>query len=289
MNKEINIFKKIGYSIGKVKKYDEMSQEGVLKALKYITILIILFSFIIAGLVVCKVHQSYEEQIEYIQANIPELSYAEGILKFETENEMILSDEIVEKTIGGTVIINTNNYSEELKHTYIEQITSDGEYGVILFSENMIMVGVKDGETQTYEYGYTEVFESYFDKDLEFNKQDVISYLENISYFDYFIMYTVTYFISMFIIMAVNILVMSLIGLIYVKLLKINVKYKNVLSMSIYASTISIILNIIYYLIQFIFNIAIPYFDVIYIAIPYAYLIMALFGMRQDELKTEKN
>lgn len=281
MNKEINLFKKIGYSVGNTKKYEEMAQEGILKAIKYITILIIIFSFIIAGLAVYKINESYKEQIDYIQANIPELTYGEGILKFDTENDIILSDEIVERNIGGKVIINTNNYSEELEKTYTEQITNDGGNGIILFSENMVMISQKDEEIVTNKYSYAELFEDTFEEDIEFNKQDVMNYLNNIPYIQYFMMYSVTYFVSMFIIMAVNILVMSAVGLLYVKIMKLNVKYANVLSMSIYANTIAVLLNIVYYLIQVLFTVAIPYFDVVYISIPYIYLIKALFEIRQ--------
>lgn len=272
----MNIFKKIWYSIGNTKKYEEMVEQGLLKALQYITILIILFSFIMSGLIIYKMDENYKEQQSYIQENIPELSYKEGVLKFETQNEIILSDEIVKKTIGGKVIINTNDYSEELKNTYTEQITNEGGYGAILFSKSIILIITENGQVQTNEYEYTELFKQYLGEDVEFDKQGVITYLDNIPYMQYFIMYTVTYFLAMFIIMAVNIVVMSLIGLLYVKLTKIDVKYKTILSISIYANTIGILLNTIYYTIQAIFGIAIPYFDVIYISIPYIYLIKTL-------------
>ena len=286
VNTEINIFKKIWYSIGKPKKYEEMSQEGIKKAIKYISILIILFSFIVSGLVVIKIHENYNEQIEYVQSNIPELTYKEGVLKLETEKELILSHQIVEQTIGGKVIINTNEYNDELKKSYLDKITTEGKYGVILFSEKMIMVAKPNEEIQTKEYEYTEVFETYFDEDLEFNKKDVINYLEEIPYSNYYITYCVTYFLSMFIIMAFNAVVMSIIGLIYAKILKINTRYKNILCMAIYATTIAVILNIIYSIIQFIFNISIPFFDIIYIAVPYIYLVIALLAMKP---KVEKN
>ena len=187
----------------------------------------------------------------------------------------------MERNIGGKVIINTNNYSEELEKTYTEQITNDGGNGIILFSENMVMISQKDEEIVTNKYSYAELFEDTFEEDIEFNKQDVMNYLNNIPYIQYFMMYSVTYFVSMFIIMAVNILVMSAVGLLYVKIMKLNVKYANVLSMSIYANTIAVLLNIVYYLIQVLFTVAIPYFDVVYISIPYIYLIKALFEIRQ--------
>ena len=282
MEKEINIFKKIGYSLGKPQKYEQMGKEGLKKAIQYMATLIILFSFIISGITVGEIHENYETQINYIKENLPEVTYKEGKLDFETEKEIILADETVENIIGGTVIIDTNNYNEEQKSKYTNQILEEGDYGIILFAENMIMISNAE-ELKTVEYKYTELFKENFGEDIEFNKQDVIQYLENVPYINYFVTYTVTYFVSMTIIMVVNILVMSLVGLLYQKVMKLNIKYKNVLSMSIYASTIAILLNIIYYTILGIFNIAIPYIDMIYISVPYIYLIIALFTVKQSQ------
>lgn len=282
MEKEMNIFKKIWYSIGKPKKYEEMSAEGLKKALKYITVLIILFSFIIAGISVYKIHQNYEEQRVYVEEKLPELSYSKGTLKFETENEIILEDETVQNIVGGTVIINTNSSDEALIESYQNEILESGNNGVILLTEKLILVS-SSTETKSVQYSYSELFEEYFGEDLEFKKADVINYLNEVSYLSYFMTYTVTYFVSMYIILAVNILVMSLVGLLYVKLFKINKKYKDNLILSIYASTIAVLLNILYYILLGIFNIGIPYFDVVYISVPYIYLIISLQGMRKAQ------
>ena len=64
-------------------------------------------------------------------------------------------------------------------------------------------------------------------------------------------------------------------------------RYQAVFSMSIYALTLSIILNMIYILINIFFDFEIKYFQVMYTAIAYICLAAAIFMIKSDFIKKQ--
>lgn len=93
------------------------------------------------------------------------------------------------------------------------------------------------------------------------------------------------FFISMFITTLIDVLTLSVFGLITSFIAKIKIKYKALFNMSIYAITLSVILRTIYIAIVYLTTFRIKYFDIMYIAISYISLAAAIFIIKSNLIK----
>ena len=83
----------------------------------------------------------------------------------------------------------------------------------------------------------------------------------------------------------IDILALSLIGTITAKIAGIPLKFGALFSMAVSASTLSIIINLIYLNLKIFTNFNIPQFQVLYTLISYIYLVTSIFIMRSNILK----
>ena len=75
--KEKNFFKKIWTSIRDFEVYEEFAAEKVLKAIKYIVLLTLIFVTVIAISYTYKFYSSVESAKNYVQENIEEITLKE--------------------------------------------------------------------------------------------------------------------------------------------------------------------------------------------------------------------
>ncbi|MCI8393257.1 MAG: DUF1189 family protein [Clostridia bacterium] len=75
--KEKNFFKKIWTSIRDFEGYEEFAAEKVLKAIKYIVLLTLIFVTVIAISYTYKFYSSVESAKNYVQENIEEITLKE--------------------------------------------------------------------------------------------------------------------------------------------------------------------------------------------------------------------
>lgn len=117
---------------------------------------------------------------------------------------------------------------------------------------------------------------------------DIITqYGENSINIMFFIALGISIFISYFIITLIDVVMLSLFGLLTCWFTKIKISYKAVFNMSIYALTISIILRLIYEVALLLLNFKIKYFDIMYTAIAYICLAAAIFMIKSDVIKQQ--
>lgn len=95
----------------------------------------------------------------------------------------------------------------------------------------------------------------------------------------------VGFFISLFLTTLIDVLTLSIFGLITGLMAKIKIKYKALFNMSIYAITLSVILRTIYLVIVYLTTFRIKYFDIMYIAISYISLAAAIFIIKSNLIK----
>jgi len=93
-------------------------------------------------------------------------------------------------------------------------------------------------------------------------------------------------FISYSIFVLIDVLILSLLALITVKLYKINLTYKQCFSMSVYAFTLPLILNVIYIFVNTFTGFTMEYFQIMYNIISYIYIITAILMIKVDYNKT---
>jgi len=289
---KIKFHKKISYSITKFSKYPEMAKEGAKIATKYLISLIAFFSIFLSVISSIEMKKSDKDGIEYLNNNLPEFNYSEGVLITETAEKVVLKHDLIKELLKGEVIIDTNVENEDIINQYVDEYDKP-QKAVILLKDKLITVNWKTpGEHE--EYRYQELLKQYALKTsttekTSITKSDVMLYIENnlISFFSYLIRYFISYIIIYFGRFIIYIGEVCLIGYITNKILKMNFKLKEMYSMTIYAFTVPIITYIIYIIVHFFTNFSIPYFVESFMVLAYIFLAIALFKSKHDGVKKE--
>ena len=274
-------FKKVKYSVFNIEKYPEMATEGLGKALSYIAKLVVILAIVLSIWILWQTYQIIKEGVSYLENQFPDFSYSDGILTVNTEEPITIDNEQF-----GRIIVDTKTDSEETINQYLNSINEYGAGTLILKNrvvlKNIAMVG-------EISYNYKESLDSI--NLTTFNKQDVVNYVTggqiNSLYFSIFI----TLFIYSFSMYFINTLwyaiIIGLVGYFTMFMLKMRMRYVAVFNMAIYALTLSTILNILYVLINMLFNFNIEYFSIMYVTVATIYLLAAIFILKTDLIKKQ--
>lgn len=279
--KGMGFFKKVKYSIFNVEKYAEMATEGIGKAFSYIAKLIVILAIVLSVWTLYQTYQMIQEGTNYLQNEFPDFSYSDGNLTVNTEDVIKIDNEQF-----GKIIIDTKTDSEETINQYLNEINETGTGALILKNRAVLKNITMIGEVS---YNYKESLDSM--NLTEFNKRDVINYVQegqiNTLYFSIFI----TLFIYSFSMYFINTLwyavIISIVGYLTMWVLKMKLRYVAIFNMSVYSLTLSTILNIIYLLVNIFFNFTIEYFSIMYITVATIYLLAAIFIIKSDLIKKQ--
>lgn len=284
---KIGFFRKIGYSITKFEKYPEMAAEGMPRAFIYLAQIMLIFSIIVSLAFIYKTHTIVKNGVNYIQNEIPDITYIDGNLKVYSEEPIIID---TQTSIIDKIIIDTNTENNEKIEEYLKSIPIDNSGILILKDRAIIKVnGMEESETYTYDQILSSI------SNLNFNnstKQDIINYLSgNIMfsvYLAFFVLMLVYVFAIYIISVIIDTLLVAILGRITLLFTKLKLKFSAVYNMSIYALTISILLNAIYIAINTITGFEMKYFHVMYTSIAYVCLVAAIFIIKSDLMKRQE-
>lgn len=290
-NKNINFFKKVWYSITKFEKYPDMAAEGVYKAIKYITILMIGLSIFLTISSLIESKKMMTDLSQYIQDNIPDFSYQDGKVSMDIEQPILL-DNIQYNGID-YIIINPNLEDDTDKDSYKNE---NGKIGTtVYFFKNQIILENKNenGEKQTQEYTYQDFIQSYTQENItQFNKEELVDYLRSEKMNLFYIRYSMSIIIYL---VLMNIIVglldsveLAVLGWITSLTARIKMRFTAIFNMAIYSLTLSILLNCIYVIINYFTDFTIEYFSIAYITIAYVYLAASIFIIKDDYLKKQE-
>ena len=275
---KIPFFKKIWLSITKFERYPEMATEGVGKAISYLIKLILIFAIIISSCMIYNFHNYLQQGIKNLNENVSEINYKDGTLEIKPLDEETMN---VETEIG-TLIVDTNIVEEEKIREYEKSIKKD-DLGIIWLSNKVVLYA--GGMEEAYYYG-----DILGDLEItEFNKTDLINYFTNNNtlYIFYFVIMIILTFVAYFITTLLDILVLSVFGLLSSYMTGIKIRYRAIFNMSIYALTLSIILRMLYIIINIFTDYTIKYFDFMYTAIGYICLVASIFMIKSDVIKQQ--
>jgi len=297
--KKINFFKKVWYSIFKFEKYVEMSLEGAGRALKYLVQIVSVFVLIISCIGLYNTNQNLNKFVKNIEANVPDFRYSDGKIELAegVENKVYTIDD--EHLNFGKIIVDLNTEDESVISEYENTIKNDsktGNNGFIVLKDKAIQVtkiseGVEGESRVSLTYG--ELMQNLFgSEDVKISKDNLLQFLNGngrtsifiVNFFSYFIAYFIIYITSG----LIYTLVLALIGFVSAKITKLSFSFPQLFSMSVYAFTLSNVLNAIYFIVNYFAGITITYFDVAYIAIAYIYLITVLFLIKTDFLRKQE-
>ena len=289
--KNINFFKKLWYSITKFEKYPEMAAEGIRSAIKYLIIISFIVSIFISIGSTIEMHKVIGELANYINNNIPDFTYADGKISAEMQEPMVIT-EVNDSTID-QIVIDSNAETEEAKNTSKTEHEIIGNT-IFFFKNQVVLVArAENGQVNEQPYTYQDFIKSYTQEDIkEFNKQELVNYMTSSGMNSYYIRYVIAIVVNL---LLVNVMValldtlqLAILGWITTIVARIKMKFVAIYNMSIYALTLSMILNIVYIIINYFVDFTIEYFQIAYMAIAYIYLAASIFILKDDFMKRQE-
>ena len=279
--KGMGFFKKVKYSIFNIEKYPEMATEGIGNTLSYIAKLVMILAVVLSVWTLYQTYQMINEGTSYLENEFPDFSYSDGTLTVDSEEAIIIENEQF-----GKIIVDTNTDSEETINQYLNQINEYGTGALILKNRAVLKNITMIGEVS---YNYQESFNSI--NLTEFSKQDVVNYVQNGEinslYFSVFISLFIYSFAMYFINTLWYAIIIGIVGYFTMWMLKMKMRFVAVFNMTIYALTLSTILNILYLIVNMLFNFTIEYFSIMYITVATIYLLAAIFILKTDLMKKQ--
>lgn len=276
--KKLNFFKKMWYSITNFEKYPYMAAEGVGRAISY---LIGITAIFVIAVSISVVYNSLKSVKEKLINEFPEISYTDNQLQVDSDTSIIIEteeDEGIRK-----IVIDTKTEDEEEINNYLEEL----ETGILVLKDKIIATNI-DGVGGKTEYTYSDVINNLGLNITEFTKKDVLDYINSPQIYLILFLIMFVYLIVIYIFtVLIDAITLSLLGLITSKFVGLRMKYVALFNMSVYALTLSIILNIIYVIVNCFIELTIEYFQVAYIAIAYIYLIAVIFIIKSDFIKKQ--
>ena len=278
MEKEIKLsfFKRLKMSIFDFDKYHIIASEGLGRAMMYLVKLILIFSLIISLASVLKFSQIMDEAMGYVNDQVPNFYFSDNIFHIESDEDVIIENH--EYTDFKIILSNSETYDENTLRDF------DG-IAIALTKNNILLK--QANSTSIIEQSYEEIANSY---DLnQVNKETFLglgtgqagyTILGNV-----FGVVFIATFLTYFMTGILDTIALSLLGFIITRIIRLPLKYGATYSISISAITLSVIINLIYMIVNLFTGFVIPYFQIMYTLVSYVYLIAVLLIMRSEILK----
>ena len=271
--KKENFFKRLKNAVTNFDKYREYADEKVSVAIKYILKLVIIFSIIIAVSLTIKIALELNRVIESFRESCPDFKIENNSLVMQEENNNFT---ISDSSNILCLIIN----SEKQSLTEIEDANNYQTVIGILKDKIVLRNSLNMESSTTYEQ---------LGKSYELNnitKQGILSYITNknmaVMFATLVIGSTIYLFIVYLIQILLDILLLSIIGFLFSRIIGIKFKYKQIFNMSTYAITLSFLLYMIYIVVNLFTGFIVKYS---YNAISYIYIITAMMMIKSDLTK----
>ena len=273
--KKIGFFKRLKMAIFNLEDYKIFASETFSEAAKYLLILIAIIAVILGISTTISFRQEFDTFISYIENEFPNFNYSEETL---TVDEYV---EVYNEEYEAKLIVDTTTEATDEKLEEYQDLADDGYYSLILFNnKGYFYVG-------GYEYQITysdvmtnlglesitkqELFETYLTDDSIFNITFVV--------FIYAIVYL---FMSNILVLIEDVVIIAIFGWLASKIAKVNLKFSQIASLSVYSVTLSLILSVIYSVVYTFTEFEIKYFSLMYMIIAYIYIVASIMIIKDD-------
>ena len=277
---KLTFLKKIKISIFDFEKYQEL-----LKTLLYISIILIIFCLVMAGVYTYKFIIAVNDVRDYISENVDNITYENNILNVVPKNGEEIT-RIDNEILGIKVIINTQTNDNQKIEDSINEIKSIGN-GILILKDKVLIKN--ELLNVPVEYSYKDVTEQYNINVL--NKQEVLDLLTINTMKPVMFMFLAIMLIYLFIVYwlstLMDIVVLSIMAHIVALISRMRLKYSAVYNIATYSLTLPMILNIIYFIINAFTGFTIKYFQVMYTTIASIYIVTAILMIRADAIKRQ--
>lgn len=277
-------FMSIKNSIFNFDSYQDFALENMKRGILYFLKLTVLFSVIIAIVFsILQVVITIPNVKNFIANDIPDFSYADGILDVKSDDTVTI-DNIADQVL---IIADTKDLDETKINEYKDKINLY-DIGVLILKDKVYLKNSYTG-TGLQEIPMSDIGSIYGKS--EFTKQDIVNDINSINMISLCISLAFTVFLGFFItylIMSIlDIIILALLSNIVAMLLRVRMKVSALVNISVHAMTLPIILLLIYAIVLMTTGFEIKYFNIMYRGIAYIYVITAVFLIRQNLIKQQ--
>ena len=280
--KRDGFFKTVLKSIKDFDKYEQFGLEGMGRTCLYILQMVAIITIIVVAVLIYQFSTTMQSAVIYFNDNVQEMSYTDGILTVNSNQKLEVD---TNSTIAQKIIVDTSDLTDEQIEQYRTDL-NDLNSGIILLKDKILIKN--EMLTAITETTYTDILSQYNITNLD--KQSVLDYIyANQS--QVYISVAIVEFIYMFAIYLTSILmdtlVIALLGLIVSRIAGMKIKFSACFSMGVHALTLPIILNILYIILNAFTGYTIKYFQIMYTAISYIYMVAAILIIKSDYIKRQ--
>lgn len=276
-------YKRLIESIKDFDKYEEFVTEDISEGFKYFLKLTLLLSFFVAIAFTIKTGQVMDKAIGYLKNDAPYFRYENKELTVDSKDAIIYENS---GNMDGIVIIDTEELTEEKNAEYDKKFALYNN-GILLTKDKVTVksASFKENITQTYE----EILNTHGIEN--FNKNTIKEYFSNSKMISIYITIFITLLISFIIVYLLELIIEAItpmiFGFISSRIVGLKLKFQNILNITVHAMTLSVILRIIYIMVNIMTGFYIKYFDTMYITIIYIYIITAIFIIKSNLIKQQ--
>ena len=280
--KRDGFFKTALKSIKDFDKYEQFGLEGMGRTCLYLLQMVAIITIIVVAVLIYQFSTTMQSAVIYFNDNVQEMSYTDGILTVNSNQKLEVD---TNSTIAQKIIVDTSDLTDEQIEQYRTDL-NDLNSGIILLKDKILIKN--EMLTAITETTYTDILSQYNITNLD--KQSVLDYIyANQS--QVYISVAIVEFIYMFAIYLTSILmdtlVLALLGLIVSRIAGMKIKFSACFSMGVHALTLPIILNILYIILNAFTGYTIKYFQIMYTAISYIYMVAAILIIKSDYIKRQ--
>lgn len=271
---KIGFFKRVKMAIFNLEDYKIFASEKFSKALKYIFSLIAIVTLILGISTTISFRQKFDKLASYVENDFPDFSYENQSLSVQN------TVDAYDKEFESKLIVDTGDVTDEQIEAYKDE-ADEGYYSLILL-KNKLIYKISGYE---YEVTYSDVFNNLGIE--SFTKSQIFSdYLDDNGMikitFVIFIYAIIYLFISNVLVMIEDVLIIAIFGWICSKICKVNLSFGNNCSLATYSTTLSLILSVVYSIVNTFTGFEIKYFSLMYMIIAYIYIIAAIMIIKSD-------
>ncbi|MBR2290548.1 MAG: DUF1189 domain-containing protein [Clostridia bacterium] len=275
---KIGFFKRVKMAIFNLEQYSIFANEKFSKALKYLFLLIVIVTIVLAIASTIELSGEAGKLIDYVKSeDFPEFELKDG--KLEASKILNAYDEEFNSRL---IVDTTEDISQETIDKYKKEI-GNASYSAILLRDKIIYrfdTTLEEG----YETTYNNVTSMIGIKDL--TKEKLVSdYLNDDNLFKLKMVLGVYAFLTILLLNIItlfeDILIIGVFGWIASKIAKVSLGIGKSMSLAIYSLTLSIILSTIYSVVYSFTGFEIKYFEVMYMIIAYIYIVAAIMIMKE--------
>lgn len=280
---KLNFWKRLWISIKDFERYQELAGEKVTTAVGYFFKIVLIFTIIATITGIYRFHTTFQSFLKVFDETIENMEIQDGKLKVE-QDDVIRLENI--EFLDGKVIIDTKTENQETIQSYVQEIKSTNDSVLFLQDRIVYKNGILSEPTQ---YSYETIMDNLGLEHL--NKQEILDYFtfENLAviYSTLFIILLIYLYILYLASTFVDVMILSLLGFVTTKLTGLRIRYSALFNMGIYAMTLSLLLNMVYLIIHSLTGFVIEYFQIMYTAISYIYMVTAILLIKSDLIKKQ--